>query len=85
MKSIKLNPNNTYAQLLKTGTLGNRSNVWLLAKTKGNEVGELVRKPYKSLARATTAWRKLIEANGIDSGWVIITSDRLGQYGFVWL
>lgn len=85
MKSIKFTPNTAYKQLMATGTQGNRSNYWLLAQTKGNEVGEVIRKPYASLKRATTAWRKLIQKHGKDSGWVIITSDRLGQYGFVWL
>ena len=85
MKSIKFKANTAYKQLMTTGTTGNRSNVWVLAQTKGNEVGQVIRKPYKSLTRATTAWRKLIQKHGMDSGWVIITSDRLGQYGFVWL
>ena len=85
MKSITLKPNAVYKQILAEGTLGKRSNVWIVCQKKGNEVGEIVRKPYQSLTRATTAWRKRIEKHGKDSGWVVITSDALASCGFIWL
>ena len=89
MKSIQLHPNTTYLQLMTSGTAGNRSNVWVVVRKRGGEVGEIKfkgNKPhdFSSLARATQAWRKLIEKDGKDSGWVIITSDELARSSFVW-
>lgn len=89
MKSIQLHPNTTYLQLMVSGGKGNRSNVWVVVRKKGGEVGEIKfkgNKPhdFSSLARATQAWRKLIEKDGKDSGWVIITSDELARSSFVW-
>ena len=90
MKSIKLNPNTTYLQLLKNGTEGGRSNCWVVACKRGGEIGEVKFKgntphAFTSLARATQAWRKLARKDGKDFGWCIITSDELARSSCVWL
>jgi hypothetical protein len=90
MKSIQLNPNKTYLQLMTTGSQGNRSNVWVVVRKRGGEVGEIKfkgNKPhaYESLAKATLSYRKLVQRDGRDSGWCIITSDELARSSFVWL
>jgi len=92
MKSIAYKPNTAFKQILATGTLGNRSNVWVVCRKRGNEVGSIHRigntrklQPFKSLKRATNALRKHIEADGKDAGWVILTSDQLARCGLIWL
>ena len=88
MKSITLKPNAVFKQVMLSNNenpIIGRSNVWVVCQKKGDEVGEIVRKPYQSLTRATTAWRKRIEKHGKDSGWVVITSDALASCGFIWL
>jgi len=85
MKSIALKPNAVFKQLMAEGTLGNRSNVWLIARKKGDEIGEVIKHPYTSLARTDRKRRSLLRRDGKDSGWVSITSNELARCGFVWL
>ena len=85
MKSITLKPNAVYKQLLADGTLGNRSNVWVIVRKKGNEIGEIIKHPYASVALTDRKRRSLIKRDGKDSGWVSITSNELASCGFIWL
>lgn len=90
MKSIVIKPSTTYMQLLKTGSAGNRSNVWVVVRKRGGEIGEIKFKDNKphaftSLARATQTFRNLVKRDGKDFGWCIITSDELARSSFVWL
>lgn len=90
MKSIQLHPNTTYMQLMHEGSKGGRSNVWVIVRRRNGEVGEIKFKgnkphPFTSLPKATLTYRKLIQRDGRDSGWCIITSDELARSSFVWL
>ena len=88
MKSITIKPNAVLKQLMTENAerpIIGRSNVWLIARKKGNEVGEVIKHPYTSLARTDRKRRSLLRRDGKDSGWVSITSDQLARCGFVWL
>ena len=90
MKSIKVNPNTTYLQIMHDGGKGGRSNVWCIVRRKNREVGEIKFKGNKphaftSLPKATLSYRKLVRKDGKDFGWCIITSDELARSSFIWL
>ena len=88
MKSITLKPNAVFKQLMienEENPIIGRSNVWLIVRKKGNEIGEIIKHPYSSVARTDRKRRSLLARDGKDSGWVSITSDELARCGFVWL
>jgi hypothetical protein len=90
MKSIKLAPNKALMQVMKEGTQGNRSNVFVVCRKINGEVGEFKlkgKKPhaFTSLKVATNAWRKLVQRDGKDSSWVITTSNELARSEMIWL
>jgi hypothetical protein len=88
MKTIKLAPNAVFKQVMLSNNenpIIGRSNVWVIVRKKGNEIGEIIKHPYQSLARTDRKRRSLIKRDGKDSGWVSITSDELASCGFIWL
>lgn len=90
MKSITLKPSTTYMQLMHDGGKGGRSNVWVIVRRKNGEVGEIKFKgnqphAFTSISKAILSYRKLVQRDGKDFGWCIITSDELARSSFVWL
>jgi hypothetical protein len=88
MKSIKIRTNKVLKQIMAENEehpIIGRSDIWLIARKKGDEIGEVIKHPYTSLARTDRKRRSLLKRDGKDSGWVSITSNDLARCGFVWL